>query len=184
MMKQVRIFKAIAVIVLVVLVGFAIKSLLFSNYVVDGKSMEPTLEDGNLMMVNKVVYELTDVHRFDIIVFHANEQEDYVKRVIGLPGDEIEYRNDRLYINGQYIEEDFLDSYKEKNHQGRYTEDFTLQELTGNKRVPAGNYFVMGDNRIDSLDSRSFGFINTDAIVGKVDLAYWPNQKSQATFGK
>lgn len=183
-MKQVRLFKAIAVIVLVVLVGFAIKSLLFSNYVVDGKSMEPTLEDGNLMMVNKVVYELTDVHRFDIIVFHANEQEDYVKRVIGLPGDEIEYRNDRLYINGEYIAEEFLDSYKEKNHQERYTEDFILKELTGKNKVPAGSYFVMGDNRIDSLDSRSFGFIHTDAIVGKVDLAYWPNQKLQATFGK
>ncbi|MFC2949962.1 signal peptidase I [Virgibacillus sediminis] len=160
------------------------RSSLFASYVVDGESMEPTLYDGNLMMVNKVIYDVTDIERFDVIVFHANPEEDYVKRVIGLPGDQIEYKDDKLYVNGNYIEEEFLEPYAKQSEAEPFTEDFTLEEVTGENRVPEGKLFVLGDNRQDSLDSRSFGFVPQDALVGKVGVKYWPLTQADLTLGK
>ncbi len=74
--------------------------------------MMPTLENGDRMIVNKIGYMIGEPNRFDIVVFHAPEGKDYIKRVIGLPGDHIEYKNDQLYINGEPIEEPYLDEYK------------------------------------------------------------------------
>ncbi|SFA81904.1 signal peptidase I [Lentibacillus halodurans] len=159
------------------------RSWLFASYVVNGESMEPTLYDGNLLMVNKVVYNLTDVDRFDIIVFHANEQNDYVKRVIGLPGDEITYEDDKLYINGEHVQEKFLDPFQKVADSKPYTEDFTLEGVTGLAKVPEGKLFVMGDNRRDSLDSRKIGFIEVGELVGKVDIKYWPFSEMTLSFG-
>jgi len=165
-----------------VLIGMLILSiilpLIFVSYVVDGESMEPTLHDGNMLMVNKVAYDLKKVDRFDVVVFHKSEKEDYVKRVIGLPGDEIEYKNDKLYINGEFIEEEYLETYKQNHDDSLYTEDFNLQEVTGKQEVPENSLFVMGDNRTNSLDSRSFGFVTIDKLVGKVDVKYWPFEKN------
>src|SRR5699024_2858493 len=121
---------------------------------------------GNLLMVNKIVYDIKDIDRFDVIVFHASKRDDYVKRVIGLPGDSIEYKNDSLYVNGEYMEEPFLETYKDDAVSLPYTEDFTLEDKTGSYSVPDGKLFVMGDNRNNSLDSRAFGFISQDRLVG------------------
>src|SRR5699024_7440649 len=107
-------------------------------------------------------------------VFHANTKDDYVKRVIGLPGDEIVYKQDKLYVNGEYVQEGFLHSLKVGSTHEPFTNDFTLMEITGQKKVPEGKLFVMGDNRPDSLDSRSIGFISIEQLVGKVDVKYWP----------
>jgi signal peptidase I len=159
-----------------------IRTFFFSNYIVEGESMMPTLEDGNKLVVNKIGYQIGDLHRFDVIVFHANQEEDYVKRIIGLPGDEIEYRRDRLYVNGTKIEEPFLDIYRKEAFGGRLTGDFTLIEVTGKKKVPEGKLFVLGDNRLGSWDSRHFGFISVDQVVGKVDLRYWPLKEVALSF--
>src|SRR5690625_2271119 len=130
-----------------VLIGMLILSiilpLIFVSYVVDGESMEPTLHDGNMLMVNKVAYGLKNVDRFDVVVFHKNEKEDYVKRVIGLPGDEIQYKNDKLYINGEYVEEEYLDIYKQKSDESLYTEDIDLKDVTGKQEVPKNSLIVM-----------------------------------------
>ncbi|WP_101843439.1 signal peptidase I [Halobacillus sp. Marseille-P3879] len=155
------------------IVAFVFKTYLFASYIVDGESMEPTLHDGNLLMVNKIAYDWQDMDRSDVIVFHANQEEDYVKRVIGLPGDEISFENDTLYINGEAAAEPYLEPLR-PNDGEVFTEDFTLEEVTGEKVVPEGKMFVMGDNRRDSLDSRSFGFVSKEQIVGKVDIRYWP----------
>ncbi|HLR65789.1 signal peptidase I [Virgibacillus alimentarius] len=173
-MKKVNYRRLIPVILFVAVFGMLFRSNLFTSYVVDGKSMEPTLHDGNLLMVNKIAYDLKDVVRFDVIVFHANTKDDYVKRVIGLPGDEIVYKQDKLYVNGEYVQERFLHSLKVGSTHEPFTNDFTLMEITGHKKVPEGKLFVMGDNRPDSLDSRSFGFISIEQLVGKVDVKYWP----------
>lgn len=156
-------------------VGLAIlfRMFLFSSYVVDGESMMPTLEDGNLLIINKIEYNITNLERFDVIVFHANDKDDYVKRVIGLPGDHIEYKNDILYVNGKKVLEPFLASYKEKI-TGKLTKDFTLKKLINQQTIPKGYIFVMGDNRNGSYDSRHFGLISLDQVVGKVNLRYWP----------
>jgi signal peptidase I len=159
-----------------------IRTFFFSNYVVEGESMMPTLQDGNKLVVNKIGYQIGDLHRFDVIVFHANEQEDYVKRIIGLPGDKVEYRDDILYINGQKYPEQYLDKYREQTFGGRLTGDFTLEEITGQETVPEGKIFVLGDNRLGSRDSRDFGFVSVDQVVGKVNLRYWPMNEVDVTF--
>lgn len=172
----------IKALVIGIMIFAFIRTFFFSNYVVEGESMMPTLEDGNKLVVNKIGYQISDFNRFDVIVFHANENEDYVKRIIGLPGDKIEYNEDHLYINGKEMDEPFLDIYRNQTLGARLTGDFTLLEVTGEKTVPEGKLFVLGDNRLGSWDSRHFGFISVDQVVGKVDLRYWPLEEMAITF--
>ncbi|CAM3655087.1 signal peptidase I [Mesobacillus zeae] len=159
-----------------------IRTFFFSNYVVEGESMLPTLEEGNKLVVNKIGYDAGDLQRFDVIVFHANKKEDFVKRVIGLPGDKIEYREDRLFINGNEVEEPYLKEYRKKAEGHYITGDFTLKEVAGAEKVPDGKLFVLGDNRLGSWDSRYFGFISNDQVVGKVNLRYWPLDEMVVSF--
>ncbi|MFD2657740.1 MULTISPECIES: signal peptidase I [Gracilibacillus] len=179
-MDKKRIWSIVRIVVIALVLAFFFRSYLFASYVVNGKSMEPTLHDGNLLMVNKIVYDLKDINRFDVIVFHANDKEDYVKRVIGKPGDHIAYQDDRLYINGEAIDEPYLDPYREPNKV--LTEDFTLEEITGEEVVPEGNLFVLGDNRTKSYDSRAIGFVKEETVVGKVDIRYWPMSELNFQF--
>jgi signal peptidase I len=167
-------FEWLKALAIAVIIAIVIRSFIFTNYIVEGQSMMPTLQDGNRLIVNKIDYDITKPHRFDIIVFHATPTDDYVKRVIGLPGDSIEYKNDVLYINGKKVDEPYLKPYKEQLVSGLLTENFTLKDITGVDRVPKGKVFVMGDNRRNSVDSRRFGFVDMNQIVGKVDLRYWP----------
>lgn len=159
-------------IALVIVVLF--RAFLFTNYIVYGQSMMPTIQDRDRVIINKIGYDIGTPQRFDMIVFHATEDTDYIKRVIGLPGDQIEYRNDLLYINGEAVEETYLNGIKEKYKSATYTEDFKLEELTGVMNVPENHLFVLGDNRRNSIDSRYIGFVSFETIVGKVDLSYWP----------
>ncbi|WML49628.1 signal peptidase I [Neobacillus sp. PS3-34] len=159
-----------------------IRTFFFSNYIVEGQSMMPTLQEGNKLVVNKLGFDLGNLDRFDVIVFHANKKEDYVKRIIGVPGDKIEYLNDQLYINGHKFEEPFLEVYRKKIPGRKLTGDFTLKEITGVGTVPPGKLFVMGDNRLESWDSRHFGFIATNQVVGKVNLRYWPINEMGVSF--
>ncbi|MBS4177142.1 signal peptidase I [Lederbergia citrea] len=158
---------------LLIAIGLAavIRYFLFAPIVVDGLSMMPTLHNGDRMIVNK----LGKPERFDIIVFHAPEQKDYIKRVIGLPGDTVEYRDDILYINGEPYAEPYLNTYKEQITDGPLTADFTLEEIpNGQKTVPEGELFVMGDNRRFSKDSRQIGTIPIEKVIGDTNVVYWP----------
>lgn len=159
-----------------------IRMFFFSNYVVEGESMMPTLQDGNKLVVNKIGYQIGELDRFDVIVFHANEEEDYVKRLIGLPGDRIEYRDDQLYINGTKYDEPYLEKYRKQVFGGKLTGNFTLMELTGKETVPKDKIFVLGDNRLGSRDSREFGFVSVDQVVGKVNFRYWPMEEIAVSF--
>ncbi|MGM9987770.1 MAG: signal peptidase I [Bacillaceae bacterium] len=169
-------------ILLGVFLATLFRMFFFSTYIVNGESMLPTLREGNLLVVNKIKYVIGDIERFDVIVFHANEKEDYVKRVIGLPGDEITYKEDVLYVNNKPVKEPYLNKSIEKQKEKPYTKNFTLEELTGEKRVPEGYLFVEGDNRVKSWDSRHFGFIPIDHVVGKVNLRYWPINQFTTNF--
>lgn len=151
-----------------------IRVFLFTPIVVDGVSMMPTLSDGDRMIVNKIGYTIGKPDRFDIVVFHAPEQKDYIKRIIGLPGDEVEYRDDTLYINGKPYEEPYLDKYKAEVTDGPLTEDFTLEEKIQRNTVPEGYVFVLGDNRRKSKDSRHIGVISIDEIIGSTKIVFWP----------
>lgn len=164
-------FRAIGLALLVVII---IRTFIIGNYIVDGPSMMPTLHNGDRLLVNKVNDNLTQPKRFDIVIFHAAKNEDYVKRVIGLPGDKIRYTNDQLYVNGKRVAEPYLQAYKRQMLSGQLTWDFSLKSLTGSARVPKGELWVMGDNRQKSVDSRSFFFIREKNVIGKVDWRYWP----------
>ncbi|ENH95649.1 signal peptidase I [Gracilibacillus halophilus YIM-C55.5] len=172
-MRKIKWISVIRIVCISLIFVYIFRSYLFASYVVNGKSMEPTLHDGNLLMVNKVIYDVTAIDRFDVIVFRANEQEDYVKRVIGKPGDHIKYRNDVLYLNGTEVEESYLKPFRKK-YATPLTEDFTLQEVTGETEVPEGKLFVLGDHRKRSYDSRDIGFVDRETVIGKVDIRYWP----------
>ncbi|RLQ94582.1 signal peptidase I [Falsibacillus albus] len=161
-------------VVLAILVVFIAKTFLVANYVVDGSSMYPTLKNEDRLMVNKIGYKLSDIKHGDIIVFHATPTDDYIKRVIGLPGDTIVYKNDELYRNGKKVTEPYLDPEKKELESGNLTYDFTLEQDTGKTKVPAGELWVMGDNRRNSVDSRRFGFIKQSDVVGKLDVRYYP----------
>lgn len=153
-----------------------IRIFLFTPIVVDGISMMPTLEHGDRMIVNKIGYTIGEPKRFDIVVFHAPEQKDYIKRVIGLPGDTVEYRDDVLYINGKPQEEPYLDQYKKEIQEGTLTEDFTLHDnfqMEGDT-VPENHVFVMGDNRRKSKDSRHIGPVPIEEIIGSTSIVFWP----------
>jgi signal peptidase I len=128
---------------------------------VDGASMEPTLATGEYVVVNRLSYRLGTPQRGDIIVFHPplDPQEEYIKRVIGLPGDKVEVRNGTVYLNGQPLDETYLNT--KTNYPGMW-------------RVPAGQLFVLGDNRNNSSDSSKWGTIAMDSVVGKAILIYWP----------
>lgn len=161
-------------ILLALLIVFIIRTFLFQNYIVDGDSMMPTMHDKDRLIVSKIGYTISQPEHFDIIVFHANETKDYIKRVIGLPGDNITYKDDTLYINGEAVKEPYLTEYKQKE-DGNFTWDFKLQDITGGvKKVPEDHVFVLGDNRQDSTDSRIIGFVPMDQIVGEVNVKYWP----------
>jgi signal peptidase I len=181
-LKQKEIFSWIKSIIIACILAFVVREYLFTPIVVDGESMMPTLKDSEHIILNEVgKNKVNNIKRFDIIVFHATKEKDYIKRVIGLPGDHIEYRNDTLYINGKKYEEPYLDQYKKEIGTGPLTEDFKLEDYTARKTVPKGQLFVMGDNRMYSLDSRSpkVGTISVDKIVGKAKLAYWPLKEFQ-----
>lgn len=163
-------------------IAFIVRTFVFTPIVVDGESMEPTLNNDDRMVVSKI----GTPKRFDIIVFHATSEEDYIKRVIGLPGDTIEYKNDVLYINGKAYKEDYLKEKKEeiKEQYGAdalLTEDFTLKDYTGFDKVPENTLFVMGDNRRNSKDSREIGVIPLDKVVGSTNVVYWPLKDVQVT---
>lgn len=150
---------------------FVCYQFLFVPTKVLGVSMQPTFEDEDRIIVSK----LSSIDRFDMIVFNApNVEEKYIKRVIGIPGDQIEMIEDVLHINGEVYDEPYVTYIEGDPITKRLTENFTLEEMTGYKQVPEGTYFVLGDHRLKSIDSRSFGFISQDEVIGEVKLRIFP----------
>jgi signal peptidase I len=174
MRERTRSLEWLKAIIIGLLVAFLLRTFLISSYEVYGVSMLPTVEQGDRLIINKLGYVISEPERFDLVVFHANEEEDFIKRVIGLPGETLEYKDDKLYINGEMIEEKYLEEFKESLNIGKLTGDFQLRHVTGLTVIPEGHVFVLGDNRRFSKDSRHLGFIKIENIVGEVKVRYWP----------
>ena len=163
------------IIEMVILVG--ITTFVFKNVLlpvqVDGKSMYPTLDNSDTAIINALNIDKEHIKRFDIVVLKIeNVDKNIVKRVIGLPGETIRYTNDRLYINDVYFEEFFLDKkyideIKEVYNATTFTEDFTVV-------VEDDGIFVLGDNRLKSSDSRTYGSFKYEEIVGKKGMVIFP----------
>lgn len=142
---------------IIILVVVLIKLFVVSPIRVNGASMNPTLNDKDIMLLDEISYRFFDVERFDIVV--VKEEDEYlIKRVIGLPGETVEYKNDKLYIDDKYVKEDF-----------KHKETFDFSTTLGKDE-----YFIMGDNRTNSTDSRVFGPISRDKIMGKTSLTILP----------
>ena len=173
---------------LAVLVFLAVRASV-QHYRVEGHSMDPTLSSGEFLLVNSLVYSEVNLHdvarwvpfwdpgepdvrhvfhgpqRGDIVILHPRQrdQRDLVKRIIGVPGDVLEIRNGTVYIDGRALIEPYVN--------GSWRGD--LQPV----QIPSHEYFVMGDNRNESLDSRSFGLVQEDDIIGKAMASWWPRDK-------
>lgn len=163
--------------VITCIITIAVIIFIVSPVIVNGASMMPTYEDGDIVLVNKIGMKISGIERFDVIVFEAPNGETYIKRVIGLPGDHISYENDTLYINDEANEEAYLDVYKKQLlDNSPLTEDFTLQSATDYSTIPEGYLFVLGDNRRNSLDSRyaSVGLVPMEKIFGKTNIRFYP----------
>ncbi|MBF2528403.1 signal peptidase I [Listeria seeligeri] len=146
----------------------------FSLATIKGESMAPNFSSSDYIVLNK---QYSKVNRFDVIAFKSPDEpgQEYIKRVIGLPGDVIEYIDDQLFINGNVVEESYLDREKKKLGEDEiFTKDFSLDDLAGVKEVPKNKLFVLGDNRLYSRDSRNFGFIDVKDIKGDVKFKIWP----------
>ncbi len=142
---------------------FLVINALTARVRVDGYSMLPTLEDGNFVLVNRLAYRFGEPQRGDIIVFHFDlTHQDLIKRVVGLPGDEVRVENGLVYVNGVGLSETYIAA---------------VPNYTGTWLVPSGNLFVLGDNRNDSSDSHSWGMLPFDKVVGKAVLVYWPFER-------
>lgn len=148
-------------IIIVVVVLF--RTFLYSPIRVTGDSMVPTLKDGNIMILDKIGYRINGVKRFDIVVVHYNGG-NIIKRVIGLPGDYIEYKDDKLYINNKLVNEEY---------KRDVTNDFSLSNL-GYDKIPEGKYLVLGDNRGISKDSRIIGLVDKKDIMGYTSIVIFP----------
>jgi len=151
-------------ILIAVVLAFFIRYFIVELYMVEGPSMRPTLVNNERLVVNKFIYRFKPPERNDIIVFRypRDPSRDFIKRVIGIPGDTIEIKDGRVFVNGQLLNETYI-----------------LEKTRGSyslATVPEGHIFVMGDNRNNSEDSRfkDVGFVSHDLVKGKAVMIFWP----------
>lgn len=150
-------------LVIAVILALVIRAFVFQPFYIPSGSMEPTLQIKDHILVNKFGYRFWGPQRGDIVVFRypLNPKKDYVKRLIGLPGERVEIKNSRVYVNGREISEEYLPA-------GLRYPDF------GPVLVPENAYLMLGDNRDNSDDSRYWGPLPRENIIGKAMLVYWP----------
>jgi signal peptidase I len=150
--------------VVVVLVLVFVIFGLYQPVRVDGTSMLPVLEDQDKLLINKFVYRFNDIRRSDVVVFYypRDHSKSYIKRVIGLPGDELRIDHGKVVVNGVALHENYVPM--------KYQDDRSQPET----QIPAGQYFVMGDHRSISSDSRDFGPVSRNLIYGRAAFVFWP----------
>ena len=150
-----------------VVVSFFIITFLYQPVKVEGTSMAPQLHDQDRLFINKFAYNFEKIERDDVVVFYypRDTQKSYIKRVIGLPGDTVRIVDGQVYVNGTEVNEPYVPA--------RYRDVRSMDEF----KVPEGEYFVMGDHRSISSDSRDFGSVARNLIYGKAAFVYWPREE-------
>ena len=153
--------------IIIIVVVILIRTYIITPVIVSGDSMKPNLNNNELLLVRKIGYNESSIKRFDIVVIKG-EDEEIIKRIIGLPGEHISYKNNKLYVNDEVMQENFT---------FRDTNDFNLEEICTCSTIPEGKYLVLGDNRPISKDSRLIGLIDEKDIIGKAIYRIWPISK-------
>ena len=153
--KKIKTIKEILSYVAIVAAVILVRVFIFDPVMVDGPSMDTTLTDGQILILNKFIYRKQDIQRYDIVVIRADNKK-IIKRVIGLPNETVEIKNNEVYVDGKKINNSFASTK---------TDDFDLSDI-GLVKVPGDSYFVLGDNRNNSSDSRTIGPIKKKDIMG------------------
>ncbi|MCI9234306.1 MAG: signal peptidase I [Bacilli bacterium] len=131
-----------------------------------GPSMQPNYREGEIYLLNKLKYKIINPKRFEVIVLNNKKSKFMIKRVIGLPGEHIEYREDTLYVDGKIVKEQFSKTLE--------PDETLILEKNVDLVIPDNCYYVLGDNRVNSEDSRMFGCVEKKDIIGKVEFRIWP----------
>jgi signal peptidase I len=165
------VYETLRTIVLVLITALAIRSFIAQPFVVEGKSMEPTLHNAEYLIVDKIEYRLHPPQRGDVIVFKAPESPDqnYIKRVIGLPGETVTIKDSSVFVNGTLINEQYIANPSTTPVSTMENPTFFLEQKLG-----VSEYFVMGDNRDHSSDSRRWGILPKRNILGKAQVVLFP----------
>lgn len=158
MNQLLKLLKELLPYIIIIIVVIIIRTFIFTPVVVNGLSMMNTLHNGDVMILDKIGMKLGGIKRFDIVVIQTGKTK-IIKRVIGMPGETISYHDNKLYINGKEVSD---------NHSNEITYDF--EEV----KIPDGEYYVLGDNRTDSVDSRILGTIPKNEILGHATFIIYP----------
>jgi signal peptidase I len=174
--KRYRLVREVIETIVLTVLMFLVIRFAVQNFNIEGTSMEPSLHNQELILVDKWTYLFRPPTRGDVIVFVAppNPDQDYIKRVIGLPGDVITIQNTTVIVDGVTLHERYVASY----NQGNLYDYKHISNLV----VPPDDYFVLGDNRAGSSDSRDWGFVPKSNIIGRAALVYWPLQQDNNGF--
>jgi len=158
-------FREILITLILAVAIFFVIQFTLQTFVVVGTSMQPSFQNGQRLVVNKAVYKFSEPERGDVIIFEppTKSQADYIKRIIALPGDTVEIKNEAVYVNGSELDEPYI-----KKSPG-----YTIDE----QEIPGDAYFVLGDNRGNSNDSHNGWVVPRQNIVGKAWLSIWPPDK-------
>lgn len=169
--------RSVVIYIIELLVIVIVSQLVFTKVIrpvsIIGSSMYPTVSDKDIALINVIGLKESHLERFDVVIIDwEKNNENIIKRLIGFPGDHIQYVNDELYINGVLYEEDYLDrdyvaQAKASRGVNQFTADFEYV-------VPEGKYFVLGDNRLNSADSRTIGCFNFSDFIGKEGIVIYP----------
>ncbi len=162
------VFNTIEAVVIALALSIVFYLFIATPHEVFGRSMFPNFEDGEYLIGNKIGYKFAEPKRGDVVIFEYNEYTDYIKRIIALPGEEVSLRNGKIYINSEKLDESYYLGESLLTNGGNH-----LQEGSS-VYIPDGYYFVCGDNRPNSSDSRDFGPIEQEKIKGKAWLVYFP----------
>ncbi len=166
------VFETFQVIIFAVSIFLFIYLLIVQPHKIKGQSMEPNYHDGEFLLTDKLSYRFGEPKRGDIVVFEPpGVEQDFIKRVVALPGEEVAIRDGHVFINGNQLDETYLKT-GDSTPSGKFSRD------NEPIRVPDDSYFLLGDNRHNSLDSRSFGFVHKNNFSGRAWFVYWPINNS------
>ncbi len=174
-----EVFEWVKALAIAAILVWLIRWFLFAPFAVDGPSMQPNFHTGERLIVNKIIFDIRQPHRGEVVVFHVpQEGRDFIKRVIALPGDKVKVEGDDVFVNDVKQDEPYLkQAIEDANKKGELWNQTGLNfpnENVTEGTVPADSFLAMGDNRSNSEDSRRIGYIPYKQLIGRADVIFWP----------